>query len=278
MAQNITLLGASYTDVPAVQLPKTGGGTALFSDPSGVTTLAEDVANGKIFMTPSGSLGTGTLLWDYRGEDCEHIKQVFNVEKALADTTFPSWTASTTAKAIVATATADTFSADFVNYEYLLRWRYSFEAEYNSDATLKVIPQKEVAEIWQIIMKRPNSLTNIGNDNFNGNACLTFFSAPLTVYYNSSGALTYTFSVSYGIYPAVTAATFSNTTSNTPTVTIKTPTVNARCSTTYFATARKADIDTASKYVMKGDLYRIKTGGTARTMYGNLVDIYNNGV
>lgn len=32
MAQNITLMGASYSDVPAVTLPKTGGGTAMFYD------------------------------------------------------------------------------------------------------------------------------------------------------------------------------------------------------------------------------------------------------
>ena len=32
MAQNITLLGANYPDVPAVTLPITGGGTATFSD------------------------------------------------------------------------------------------------------------------------------------------------------------------------------------------------------------------------------------------------------
>lgn len=32
MAQNITLLGANYPNVPAVQLPKTGGGMATFYD------------------------------------------------------------------------------------------------------------------------------------------------------------------------------------------------------------------------------------------------------
>lgn len=32
MAQSITLLGATYNDVPAVDLPKTGGGTARFWD------------------------------------------------------------------------------------------------------------------------------------------------------------------------------------------------------------------------------------------------------
>lgn len=38
MAQNITLLGASYSDVPAVELPKTGGGTATFIDEEEVIT------------------------------------------------------------------------------------------------------------------------------------------------------------------------------------------------------------------------------------------------
>ena len=32
MAKNITLMGASYPDVPAVQLPQTGGGVAVFMD------------------------------------------------------------------------------------------------------------------------------------------------------------------------------------------------------------------------------------------------------
>lgn len=60
MAQNITLLGASYPDVPAVNLPKTGGGTALFADPSGVTAEAADVTSGKLFLNASGVLTSGT--------------------------------------------------------------------------------------------------------------------------------------------------------------------------------------------------------------------------
>lgn len=42
MAQNITLLGASYSDVPAVKLPKTGGGTATFYDCVGSETVTEN--------------------------------------------------------------------------------------------------------------------------------------------------------------------------------------------------------------------------------------------
>lgn len=60
MAQNITLLGASYSDVPAVVLPKTGGGTARFDDASVTTATASDVASGKIFLANDGTITTGT--------------------------------------------------------------------------------------------------------------------------------------------------------------------------------------------------------------------------
>lgn len=60
MAKNITLLGASYSDVPAVTLPQTGGGTARFDDCSVVTAVASDVAQGKIFVANDGTITTGT--------------------------------------------------------------------------------------------------------------------------------------------------------------------------------------------------------------------------
>ena len=60
MAQDISLMGAQYSAVPAVVLPKTGGGTARFTDTSGVTATAEDVASGKVFVDASGEEQTGT--------------------------------------------------------------------------------------------------------------------------------------------------------------------------------------------------------------------------
>ena len=48
MAQNITLLGASYPDVPAVTLPKTGGGTAVFTDTSAVSSGQQAAAAAQI--------------------------------------------------------------------------------------------------------------------------------------------------------------------------------------------------------------------------------------
>lgn len=60
MAQNITLLGASYSAVPSVNLPKTGGGTASFVDVTDTTAAAADVASGKYFYTAAGVRTQGT--------------------------------------------------------------------------------------------------------------------------------------------------------------------------------------------------------------------------
>lgn len=60
MAQNITLLGASYSAVPSVVLPKTGGGTASFTDVTDTTAAASDVASGKYFYTSGGVRTQGT--------------------------------------------------------------------------------------------------------------------------------------------------------------------------------------------------------------------------
>lgn len=60
MAKNITLMGADYADVPAITVPKTGGGTARFDDASVTTAVESDVAAGKIFLLADGTIGTGT--------------------------------------------------------------------------------------------------------------------------------------------------------------------------------------------------------------------------
>lgn len=60
MAQDISLLGAIFEDVPAVLLPINGGGTARFTDTSDTTAAASDVASGKYFYTAQGVRTSGT--------------------------------------------------------------------------------------------------------------------------------------------------------------------------------------------------------------------------
>lgn len=73
MAQNITLLGASYSNVPSVILPKTGGGTASFTDVSDTTAVASDVASGKYFYTSSGVRTQGTASGGGGGANIEAL-------------------------------------------------------------------------------------------------------------------------------------------------------------------------------------------------------------
>lgn len=56
MAQ-ITLWGASYSDVPAVDLPKTGGGEARFIDEEEIVTYYTSSS------TPSSSQGSNGDIW-----------------------------------------------------------------------------------------------------------------------------------------------------------------------------------------------------------------------
>ncbi len=58
MAQNITLWGASYSAVPSVLLPKTGGGTAQFDD----TTITSNAASASDILSGKYAYVNGTLI------------------------------------------------------------------------------------------------------------------------------------------------------------------------------------------------------------------------
>lgn len=59
-ARNISLLNATYSSVPKVQLPISGGGTATFTEVTDTTATAADVATGKYFYTADGTKTQGT--------------------------------------------------------------------------------------------------------------------------------------------------------------------------------------------------------------------------
>lgn len=211
--------------------------------------------------------------WDFHGFGLEYVSTVYaQTTVALKDTLFNGWTPSTTAKTIVSSATAGTFTADMVNYEYLLKWIFDFNNAYISGATLKVTPIRQRIIIYQGLFRRPSNIANLTSQTFNGNASGTLQTVPIIKYYNSTGAEALAYTGSYGIYCSATSPSYSNATANSPTVTIKTPSVSARCSTTYMATARASEIDqTNAKYTLKGEIWRTSVGGALRQMYEEAV-------
>lgn len=60
MAQNVIINGVTYSDVPEVDIPKAGGGTAKFHDASGADAAAADVLAGKKYVGAAGE-GVGSM-------------------------------------------------------------------------------------------------------------------------------------------------------------------------------------------------------------------------
>lgn len=56
MAQNVTINGVTYQNVPEVDIPKSGGGTAKFFDTASANAAATDILTGKTAYGSSGSI------------------------------------------------------------------------------------------------------------------------------------------------------------------------------------------------------------------------------
>lgn len=59
MAQNVVINGVTYQNVPEVDIPKSGSGTAKFYDTSGADITSSDVLTGKTAFGPSGEVSGG---------------------------------------------------------------------------------------------------------------------------------------------------------------------------------------------------------------------------
>lgn len=56
MAQNVIINGVTYSNVPEVDIPKSGGGTAKFYDTASANVAATDILTGKTAYGSSGSV------------------------------------------------------------------------------------------------------------------------------------------------------------------------------------------------------------------------------
>lgn len=56
MAQNVVINGVTYQNVPEVDIPKSGSGTAKFYDTAGADAAAGDILTGRTAFNASGSV------------------------------------------------------------------------------------------------------------------------------------------------------------------------------------------------------------------------------
>lgn len=276
MAQEIHLLGAVYQDVPAVLLP-TGNGTAKFTDVTPTTAEASDVTSGKIFFLADGSQGVGTGSGGGGGlvQVAEFDPMVFT----FAETDFNGWTPSSTAKAILPTQTVGTFVASHVDeYDYFIRTKCFVDVKYiEGTATSKGRFAHTAIENWYDYTRRPSAYAQMNAGTKNANVFETVSNLWVSKYYNTSWVLIY--SSAYGIYPVNQASSSSSTSAVSPTVTVKTPVITAKCNATYFSTTMAGKVDQdASTITFKSYAYRAESGYLRNVIYDSLIDMWSNGL
>lgn len=279
-------------------------GNTTLVDLTDTTAVASDVASGKYFYTANGIKALGTAptgagisvvttqdvnngdiititaepIYPYNpfGEQAELLTTYPKQTFILKDTDFNTWTPSTTAKAIQATATLGTWSIDLANYEYFTKFIAEAKINYVDGTTKKAAVVRQVTETYQYIFRRPGSVASLGSLTNDTNICSTITTPGLADYYNSSGNRAIGWTASYGFYLGATAHTFASSTNTSTTLTIKRPALNARCSTTYLSTTMGGKVDKETSTIdCWGELYRCKKGCFGRSIFNDLISTYN---
>ena len=303
MAQNITLLGASYSAVPAVELPKTGGGTATFTDTSDATATADKILTGysayvngtKIdgtatqqaisivdtldshggtirTITATGNvLGTKSITqngtydaeddnldgyasvsvnvsggtYNWMGQDAELIATALNETLTFEDLGLDSWTPSTTSTTTLRSSTKllPVTELDIVNYNYVVVMTSVMKVVLRQGQTETSVPIKSARHLLFAITRTVSESANADTTTKLTCKARQNAGAYLLRYVNNVGNAYTTTADSRPVFISPTWPQISYANDAHPDLAFYTPSISARCDTSYCPTTAIEKID-----------------------------------
>lgn len=208
---------------------------------------------------------------DWRGGGAELVKDYGVTTLSLSDTTYSSWTPSTSSSTIRNSSNLTDYTADFDNYEYIVEQIWASVPTYNSGASMVTRFSKICSSYITNIYRRPGSFNDIDNSIFSVTTSNSI-TLGLMDYYNSSGNHTFAASTyQYGIYPSWSVPGYTTTN-----ITPKIPSISARCNSSYFTTTAASEL-TGCNIKIYTKIYRMPYGKSIYSgLYRNLIDAYKS--
>lgn len=259
MAQNITLMGASYSAVPAVELPKTGGGVATFVDVTDTTATASDVAQGMLFHSADGMLAVGTGSGGSASPipivirpDAELVHRWQADELLVEDLGLAIPAYKTSAQTIhTGAALSPTIAVDYTNYRYYVVMLGLSIPQYNTTTKVKgrcdyiaTVYLYELAVLPASTIETIDGAKTYTSRNVAVNAN---GSAGREVYWTSATAISVANNATYGAYVTGQSPTISSST-----LTVKAPIYGIRGSTTYMTSGAWSSMtDIREQYIIE---------------------------
>ena len=289
MAQDIVIMGATYTGVPAVTLPKSGGGSARFDDTTDADATASDIASGKTAyvngskITGTGGGGGANLKNFVIRPDAELVQTWADDKLAIQDMGITKPSYSTSARSIK-TFTSSTVTIDRSNYEYMLIYRCITNPIYTSGTNKGAGRHDYTCYLAAYeISRSPNTIKSLDNSKSYTTAIYRVSTSTVngvTAYWSGSTSFNVVALQSYGCYQTIG----TNPSATETVLTVTHPTWYMRGSSTYL-NSTYWDAISDIRYQKKIELYRTPipsalntTGWTQYQTLDHLVnDINNNG-
>ena len=223
------------------------------------------------FVTAINSISTPT---DGYGENPELVTTLLNDTVLLKDTGFATWTPSSTASVILSGQELTGQELDLANYDYGCIYDINIQYEYVEGTTVVNGPTEGYYHSVVFPFKRPSSLTDFNQGRRVQNTYAAIEMGALLYKYTAS--TTYLSYSNTAIYNSMSSPSTSNSTSDTPTYTFKTPTMRAATNANAFTAEMAAALDQNNTTInRKVVLYRYKKNTTlSNIMAQNIVNAF----